>query len=106
MVAFDTVMILLLVLPIVIVAIKQPEDEVQEETLPNGGSNKLYRNVLDLTGRPYITFALKSAENGHLLLSGLFGLFTGCSLTVTEEYAYLYHFIIYTSVSIKFLVGY
>ncbi len=70
--AKDIVEVLLLFLPVVIYALK--EDPTQEpnivtESQTDGGSTKNYINILELGSRPYIAFALKSAENSHMLLS-------------------------------------
>ena len=63
----------ILVLPVVVLAINQLE--IIEESLPNAGNvveaDRIphYREVLHLTGRQHIRFALKSGGNPVLLLS-------------------------------------
>ncbi len=63
----------MLILPAVLMAINQLE--IVEESLPNAGdqdgANRIphYREVLTLTGRQHIRFALKSGGNTFLLLS-------------------------------------
>ncbi len=73
MAARDILCILQLVLPIIILAIKQdPTQEVtQFESLPdvNNGDKTKYRHVLDVSNRQCITFSVRSAENCHLVLS-------------------------------------
>ncbi len=69
----DVVCVVFLFSPVIILGIEQ--EDIIEESLPDSGNidggDKIpfYRSVLELSGRQYIRFALKSGGNAGLLFS-------------------------------------